>query len=113
MGRKKRVAERDIWNDYHNMAWYGLCECERRTARLDDAIRDCQRALTFDPKDFFSHYTLGLAFMMKANKTNSIAELDPALHHFRTMIDLAPDIAEAKYARKNVATIEEALKQVH
>jgi tetratricopeptide (TPR) repeat protein len=113
MGRKKRVAERDIWNDYHNMAWYGLCECERRTARLDDAIRDCQRALTFDPKDFFSHYTLGLAFMMKANKTNSIAELDPALHHFRTMIDLAPDVAEAKYARKNVATIEEVLKQVH
>jgi tetratricopeptide (TPR) repeat protein len=112
LGRKKRVAERDIWSDYHNMAWYGLCECERRTARLDDAIRDCQHALTFDPKDPFSHYTLGLAFMMKANKSNSIAELDPALRHFHTMLDLAPDVTEAKYARQNIATIEQALKQV-
>src|SRR5204862_1291837 len=58
MGRKKRVAERDIWNDYHNMAWYGLCEGERRAAKLDDAIRDCQRALAFDPKDFSAHYPL-------------------------------------------------------
>ncbi|HXK03315.1 MAG TPA: tetratricopeptide repeat protein [Verrucomicrobiae bacterium] len=112
MGRKKRVAERDIWNDYHNMAYYGLCECERRTGKLDEAIRDCQRALTFDPKDFFSHYTLGLAFMTKANKTQSIAELDPALRHFQTMIALAPDVNEAKYARKNIAAIEEVLKQV-
>jgi tetratricopeptide (TPR) repeat protein len=110
MGRKKRVAERDIWNDYHNMAYYGLCECERRAARLDDAIRDCQRALTFDSKDFFAHYTLGLAFMTKANKTQSIAELDPALRHFQTMLELAPDIAEAGYARKNIAAIEEVLK---
>jgi tetratricopeptide (TPR) repeat protein len=112
MGRKKRVAERDIWNDYHNMAYYGMCECERRAARLDDAIRDCQRALTYDAKDFFAHYTLGLAFMAKANKTQSIAELDPALRHFQTMVELAPDIAEAGYARKNIAAIQEALKQV-
>jgi len=112
MGKKKRVAERDIWNDYHNMAYYGLCECERRTGRLDEAIRDCQRALTYDSKDFFAHYTLGLAFMTKAGKTQSIAELDPALRHFQTMIALAPDVNEAKYARKNIATIEEVLKQV-
>jgi tetratricopeptide (TPR) repeat protein len=108
-GKKKRVAERDIWNDYHNIAYYGLCECERRSARLDDAIRDCQRALTFDSKDFFSHYTLGLAFMTKAQKTQSVAELDPALRHFQTMVDLAPDVAEAAYARKNIAAIEAAL----
>src|ERR1019366_2968513 len=51
MGRKKRVAERDIWNDYHNMAWYGMCECERKAANLDTAIADCQKALTYDAKD--------------------------------------------------------------
>jgi tetratricopeptide (TPR) repeat protein len=113
MGRKKRVAERDIWNDYHNIAYYGLCECERRSARLDDAIRDCQHALQFDSKDFFAHYTLGLAFMTKAKNTQSIAELDPALKHFQTMVALAPDIVEAGYARKNIAQIEEALKQSH
>ena len=112
MGRKKRVAERDIWNDYHNIAYYGLCECERRSAKLDDAIRDCQHALQFDSKDPFAHYTLGLAFMTKAKKTDSVAELDPALKHFETMVALAPDIVEAGYARKNIAQIQEALKQV-
>src|ERR1035441_6961265 len=56
MGRKKRVAERDIWNDYHNMAWYGICECERKAANLDTAIADCQKALTYDAKDPFAHY---------------------------------------------------------
>jgi tetratricopeptide (TPR) repeat protein len=110
MGKKKRVAERDIWNDYHNIAFYGLCECERRTGKLDDAIRDCQRALSFDSKDFFAHYTLGLAFMTKAKQTQSVAELDPALHHFQTMLQLAPDVAEAAYAKKNIAAIQQVLK---
>jgi tetratricopeptide (TPR) repeat protein len=112
LGRKKRVAERDIWNDYHNIAYFGLCECERRTAKLDAAIRDCQRALSFDPKDFFAHYSLGLAFMARANETQSIAELDPAQRHLETVIQLAPDITEAGYARKNIEQIQKVLKQL-
>jgi tetratricopeptide (TPR) repeat protein len=111
MGRKKRVAERDIWNDYHNMAWYGICECERKAANLDAAIADCQKALTYDAKDPFAHYTLGLAFMAKAVNTGSVAELDPALQHFQQMLDLNPDMDEAAFARKNIANIQEYLKQ--
>jgi tetratricopeptide (TPR) repeat protein len=110
MGRKKRVAERDIWSDYHNMAYYGLCECERRGGKLDDAIRDCERALSFDSKDFFAHYSLGLAFMLKANKTQSLAELSPALLHFQNVIQLAPDITEAGYSKTNIAEIQKVLK---
>ena len=66
--------------------------------------------LSFDSKDFFAHYTLGLAFMTKAQKTQSVAELDPALHHFQTMLQLAPDVAEAAYAKKNIAAIQQVLK---
>ena len=104
------MAERDIWKDYHNMAYYGMCECERRTGLLDNAIGDCQRALAFDPKDFFTHYTLGLAYMTKAQKTQSVAELSPALLHFQAMLKLAPDITEAGYAKKNIAAIQQVLK---
>jgi tetratricopeptide (TPR) repeat protein len=113
MGRKKRVAERDIWNDYHNIAWYGICECEYKAGRFDSAISDCQKALTYDAKDPFAHYTLGRAFIMKANKTNSIAELDPALKHFQRMLELNPDMEEAVYARGNIALIQKALQQQH
>jgi tetratricopeptide (TPR) repeat protein len=110
-GHKKRVAERDIWNDFHDMAWFGMCECERKTANLDAAIADCQKALTYDSKDFFAHYNLGLAFMTKAINSGSIAELDPAVRHFQQMIEINPDIAEAAMARKNIANIQQFLKQ--
>ena len=111
MGRKKRVAERDIWNDYHNMAWFGICECEYKTSNFDSAIADCQKALTYDALDPFAHNTLGLAFFKKAVKTGSVAELDPALKHFQQMLELNPDIAEASVARQNIATIQNFLKQ--
>ncbi|MEO8371561.1 MAG: tetratricopeptide repeat protein [Candidatus Solibacter sp.] len=112
MGRKKRVAERDIWNDYHNMAWYGMCECDRKNGNLDTAIAQCQKALTYDAKDPWAHYTLGLAFMTKAVKSGSVAELDPALQHFQQMIELNPDMDEATMARKNIAAIRQYLKQL-
>jgi tetratricopeptide (TPR) repeat protein len=111
VGRKKRVAERDIWNDFHNMAWFGMCECERKTSNLDAAIADCQKALTYDSKDPFAHYVLGLAFMTKAINTSSIAEFDPAIQHFQQMLEINPDIAEAANARKNIANIQQFLKQ--
>src|SRR5206468_1802126 len=92
MGRKKRVAERDIWNDYHNIAWYGMCECERKTGNLDTAIADCQKALTYDGRDPWAHYGLGLSLMMKFNQTHSIDVLDPALRHFQQMLEINPDM---------------------
>jgi tetratricopeptide (TPR) repeat protein len=110
-GKKKRVAERDIWNDLHNVAWFGMCECERKTANLDAAIADCQRALAFDAKDPFAHYNLGLAFMTKAINSGSIAELDPAVQHFQQMIQINPNMVEAAIAKKNIANIQQFLKQ--
>ena len=112
-GKKKRVAERDIWNDFHNMAWFGMCECERKTSNLDAAIADCQKALTYDSKDPFAHYNLGLAFMTKAVNSGSIAELDPAVQHFQKMIEINPDIPESANAKKNIANIQQFLKQPH
>ena len=47
--------------------------------------------------------------MYKANQTNSVAELGPALQHFREMLAINPDMQEAKFARQNIATIQKAL----
>jgi tetratricopeptide (TPR) repeat protein len=88
-----------------------MCECERKTSNLDAAIADCQKALTYDSKDPFAHYVLGLAFMTKAINTSSIAEFDPAIQHFQQMLEINPDIAEAANARKNIANIQQFLKQ--
>jgi hypothetical protein len=48
--------------------------------------------------------------MTKAVKTNSVAELDPAIKHFQTMIDINPDMDEAKAARQNIANIQKFLQ---
>jgi hypothetical protein len=49
--------------------------------------------------------------MSKAVKTGSVAELDPALQHFQQMLLLNPDMDEASIARKNIANIQQYLKQ--
>ncbi len=108
-GKKKRAATQDIWKDLRSLAYFGICDCERNLANFDLAIDSCQRSLTYDSKDPYAHYALGLSYMRKAVQTGSIAELDPALKHFQQMLAINPDLSEAEYARKNIANIQKAL----
>lgn len=110
MGRKKRAGTTDIWKDLRSLAYFGICDCERKMNHFDSAIGYCQRALTYDPTDAYAHYALGLAFMTQAVDTGSVAELDPALRHFHQMLAINPDMDEAKIARQNIQNIESFLK---
>lgn len=65
------------------MAYLGICDCERNLANCDAAITSCQKTLSYDSKDPYAHFALGLSYMRKAVQTNSIAELDPALRDFQ------------------------------
>jgi tetratricopeptide (TPR) repeat protein len=113
-GKKKRAAQQDIWRDLRSLAYFGICDCERNLANFDAAITSCQKALSYDSKDPYAHYALALSYMRKAVQTNSIAELDPALRHFQQMLAINPDLGEAEFARKNVASIQQALlKSAH
>ena len=70
----------------------------------------CQRAITYDPEDAFSHYLLGLNYAYLAQQTGSMEMLAAARKSFERMLTLNPDLSEADFARKNVAAIEIALK---
>jgi tetratricopeptide (TPR) repeat protein len=111
MGRKTHASQHDIWSDLRSLAYFGLCDSQRKLADLDAAIMNCQKSLTYGPKDPYAHYALGLAFMYKANKTGSIAELQPALQHLQKTIEINPDFSEAQLARQNIANIQKALSQ--
>ncbi|HXB73886.1 MAG TPA: tetratricopeptide repeat protein [Candidatus Acidoferrales bacterium] len=111
LGRKKRAAEQDIWKEFRDLAYFGKCECEQKLARLDAAIADCQTALTYDSKDPFAHFTLAVAFMTRAKKQGSVAELSPALNHFQQMLAINPDLDQASIARKNVTAIQEYFRR--
>jgi tetratricopeptide (TPR) repeat protein len=108
-GKRKQAAQQDIWKDLRSLAYFGICDCERNLGQFDLAIASCQKSLTYDPKDPYAHYALGLSYMRKAVQAGSIAELEPALRHFEEMLAINPDLGEAEYARKNVATIQQAL----
>jgi tetratricopeptide (TPR) repeat protein len=110
-GKKKRAAQQDIWKDLRSLAYFGICDCQRKLSNYDAAISNCQRALNYDPEDPYIHYALGLVFARKAQATGSIESLPAARQHFATMLQINSDMAEAEYARKNIASIDAALKK--
>jgi tetratricopeptide (TPR) repeat protein len=109
-GKRKRASQQDIWKDLRSLAYFGICDCERSLTNFDSAIASCQKSLTYDSKDPYAHYALGLSYMRKAVDTGSIAELDPALRHFQQMLEINPNLSEADYARKNIASIQSTLQ---
>ncbi|MGA3044778.1 MAG: tetratricopeptide repeat protein [Bryobacteraceae bacterium] len=111
MGKKKRAAEQDIWKELRNLAYYGMCDSESKLKRFDRAIAECQKALTYDQRDPYAHYSLALAFEYQGKRTSDCGMLEAALPHFRSMLQINPDLQEAAYARQNIQIIENALPQ--
>ena len=110
LGKKKRAAEQDIWKVLRSLAYFGMCDCERKLQHYDRAIPDCQKALTYDRADPYTYYVLGLAYAHQGRQTGSYEMLAAALQHFHSMLEINPDLEEAAKARDNVAAIEAALK---
>lgn len=105
-GKKKRAAQQDIWRDLRSLAYFGICDAHRKLKNYDEAIRYCRRSLSYDPEDPYVHYALGLAYARQAQDAGSLELLAAACKHFRTMLDINPYMAEADYARKNIASIQ-------
>ncbi len=110
MGKKKRAAQTDIWKDLRGLAYFGICDSERKLKNYDSAITFCRRSLNYAPDDPFVHYALGLCYMRKAEASGVVEMLPAARKHFTAMLALNSDLAEAEYARKNIASIEAALQ---
>ena len=109
LGKKKRAAETDIWKDMRSLAYFGICDSERKQNNFDAAIGYCVKSLTYYDKDPYAHYALALSYLHKAVAGNEIGDLDPALKHFQQVVAINPDMDEAKYAKQNIANIEKAL----
>jgi uncharacterized caspase-like protein/tetratricopeptide (TPR) repeat protein len=110
-GKKKRAAQQDIWRDIRSLALFGICDAQRKLANYGEAITNCRDSLTYDPEDPYVHYALGLSYARQAQETGSLESLAAANKHFHTMLDINADMAEADYARKNIASIEALLRQ--
>lgn len=111
LGRKKRAAQQDIWKDLRSLAYFGMCDCDRMTGHFDQAIENCQRALTYDASDPYTHYALALAFARQGAKTGNYGMLAAAVQHFRSMLQISPDLQQAAAARQNITNIEKELQR--
>jgi tetratricopeptide (TPR) repeat protein len=109
VGHKKRAAQTDTWRDLRSLAFFGLCDSERNLQHWDSAIGYCQNSLAYDKSDPYTQYALGLCYMHQAQSSGSLETLAAAGKHFHTMLDLNPDLEEAKYARANLKAIDTAL----
>ena len=110
MGKKKRAAQQDIWKDLRSLAYFGLCDAERKQSRFDQAITYCTKSLNYTADDPYAHLALGLALAKKAQQNGIVEMLPAARQHFVTMLALNSDLAEADLARKNIASIDAYLK---
>ena len=63
-------------------------------------------------RDPFAHFALGVALMYRFNRDNNPKDLSPASQHFERVIELNPDLAEAKSARENLGAVQNAMKQL-
>ncbi len=109
LGRKKRAAQRDVWKDLRSLAYFGLCDSERLGGNLDSAIGDCQKSLSYDPSDPYSHFGLALCYATQSQKSGRVEPLLPARKHFDETIRLNPDMAESERAKKYIARIDAVL----
>lgn len=108
-GKKKRANLTDVWKELRSLAYFGLCDSERRVRNFDAAITNCQQALAYDPGDPYVHYALGLTYGRKAQQDQSVETMAAARKHFRAMLDINPDLEESVFARRNLEAIETEL----
>lgn len=109
LGRKKRAAQRDVWKDLRSLAYFGLCDTERLAGNFENAIGDCQKSLTYDPSDPYSHFALALSYTGQSQLSGRVESLVPARKHFDETIRLNPDMAESERAKKYIARIDAVL----
>jgi tetratricopeptide (TPR) repeat protein len=109
MGKKKRAAQTDTWRDLRSLAFFGLCDSERKQSQFDTAVAYCQKSLAYDSGDPYTHYALALCYARLAEKSGSLETLAAARQHFRTMLDLNSDLEESKFARANLKSIDDLL----
>jgi len=110
VGRKKRAAQTDTWRDMRSLAYFGLCDSERKQGHFELGVAYCQKSLAYDANDAYTHYALALCYAREAAANGSLETLAAARRHFQTMIDLNGDLEEAKFARQNLLNIDNLLK---
>jgi tetratricopeptide (TPR) repeat protein/uncharacterized caspase-like protein len=109
IGRKRRAAQADIWQELRGEANFGICDCEALQKNFAAAVPYCQKALSYIPQDLWANYRLGTIYIEQSNQNASSALLSAARTHFQQVVTINPDTEEAARARQYIGKIDVAL----
>ena len=105
----RQMIEADASN---SKAFEGLARVDIARKDYDKALEDATKSVELDGENGDAHYALGLAYTRQAEAAGSIATLPAALKHFNALLQINGNIAEATYARKNIASIQAVLSAI-
>ena len=109
---KRRPTQLAVFRDLRGMGFFGLCVCEQGAENVRLAVQHCEKALKYSNNDPYTHFQLASVYIDRYNMTSDCQSVLHAQRCFRKVIELNPEIDEAKWAKENLANVEAVLKKL-
>jgi tetratricopeptide (TPR) repeat protein/uncharacterized caspase-like protein len=109
---KRRPTQLAVFRDLRGLGFYGLCVCEQGVENVRQAVQYCEQALKYSQNDPYTQFQLASVYIDRFNATSDCRSILDAQRCFRKVIELNPEIDEAKWAKENLANVEGVLKKL-
>jgi tetratricopeptide (TPR) repeat protein len=113
VGSRRHADRTDIYKQWRDAAFLGLCICEKNLGNLLRAREDCSRAVSYDPKDPMAYFLLGNVHRDLFIATKSCDSAKAARSNYQKVVALNPDLNEAKNAANYLRQFEGLRSALH
>ncbi len=112
IGRRKHADRQGAYDSLRGSGFLGLCLSEQKVGNPLRARDYCQRALKHAPRDPIAYFLLGNINRDIYNTRQSCGDLAAARISYARMLEINPDVDEAKNARNYLGQIDGILPQL-
>jgi tetratricopeptide (TPR) repeat protein len=112
VGSRSHADRQEAYASLRSSGFLGLCLSEQKVGNPLRAREYCQRALRYTPRDPIAYFLLGNVNRDLYNTRQSCEYLKAARASYAKMIEINPDIDEAKNARNYLGQIDGILPRL-
>ena len=112
VGSRNHADRQAAYDGLRTAGFLGLCICEARVGNPLRAREYCERSLEHSPRNPIAYFVLGNVNRDLYNERQSCDYLKAARASYRKMLDINPDLDEAKIARTILADIDRVFPQL-
>lgn len=106
LGSRRHADRKDSYDNLRSAGYLGLCLCEQKVGNLLRARQYCNRAVGYTPKDAIAYFVLGNVQRDLFNRTRSCSDVESAHASYAKVVQLNPDLNEARNARNYMEQID-------